>query len=375
MKRLAQEFCTASKHRSQWLETHPKEALGYSSGRLVTEQGLKIDMCCSLGANLNGFQNSFSLSTPYEEELADRIHKVIPCCEKIKILKTGTDACNAAVRIARGYNPGNDDIGYTGIGTGYHGWGNSFIASEKPGVGCEYESYQKCDSLQHIQTAILSENVNYCIIEPFELDYSKKTINQLKEIRRLCSAKKIVLIFDEVITGFRTPQYCVSNFVGVKPDLICLGKALGNGFPISILGGLSSIMDTPDYFISGTFFGETQAIKEALKTLDFLSETKLQEFWNRGRCFQKNFNALTSFIQLQGLPTRAVWKGKWHLPFIQEMNRRGYLLHPKCWFLNFEHDEDILNKFMNNARCVIKNLAMGKIKLIGKEPQPIFKRI
>lgn len=374
--KIAQGFTTASKHPSQWVKNQPKfyEDLEDKSR----------DFVCGLGCNLVGWNNCYSLPTHYEEELAGRICELFPFVDKVKILKTGTDACNAAVRIARAYareQPLREQPSarqpsaliksfYDGVGAGYHGWGNSFISVEHPGNGTVQEDYFKCLNLNElINTLINSWGIDYCIIEPVELDLD--VLPQLKEIRRLCSEKGIVLIFDEIITGFRVPEYSISNYFGVTPDLICLGKALGNGYPISILGGKAEIMETPNYFISGTFFGEMTAINEALKTLDFLTLEKLDELWHRGACFQRKLNIIHPDVQLVGYPTRAVWEGKYKYVFWQEMAKKGWLLG-KAWFLNFDHTPELLNTFIEDARKILKNI--DKVKLNGPEPTPIFKR-
>jgi glutamate-1-semialdehyde aminotransferase len=369
MQNIAQNYLTASKHASQLLKTQPKRVVNGGEHEVLTEQGRKTDFVCGLGANLIGYRNTYSLHTPWAQELAEKLCKIFPCIDKIKILKTGSDACSASVRIARAYKENfKTRNAIYGIGCGYHGWGNTF--GDKAGI--VYENYRQVENFERLLKYLNTHKyIDFCIIEPLELDYSQKTIKQLKEIRRVCNEKKIVLIFDEIITGFRCPGYSVSNYTGIMPDLICLGKALGNGYPISIVGGRMEIMETPGYFISGTFFDDEQAILEALKTLDFLTEKKLENLWCIGEKFQKTFNSINPEVQLRGLPTRAVWEGKNKYKFWQEMNKKGYLLG-KAWFLNFNHNEEILNNFINLARKILPTL--DKVKLIGDEPTPIFKR-
>lgn len=484
---IAQNCLTYSKRADQWLKCHPE----------YYEDFKGTDFCCALGANIKGFHNSHSLPTYLENELAARLHKIMPFAEKFKFLKTGSDACSAAVRIARAYkerrynekmqqmskdktfirvsqrpfqkiwsrwymqdlcihlsgrpqNSGDKkkstveilqnlqrqrnrketfsqkksedgkigkkrnspkgeilpeeetmygmwgrDCAWTpprlqeasrgdmalpiaplsatfiGVGLGYHGTNNTFIASENPGAGCVDEGYLKLDNFDDLLFYLKEcPEIAYCIIEPVELNTDVKP--QLKEIRRLCNEKNIVLIFDEVITFGRVPYFSVANYLEVKPDIIVGAKSLGNGYPISFVGGRSDIMETPGYFISGTFFGCVDGLNAAIETLDFLTEEKLEQFWHRGAKFQRCLNILHKDVRLYGYPTRAVWKGEKHLEFIQEMWKRGYLLHPKCWFLNFDHTEEILNQFINDAREVCKTL--DTVKLYGERPKPIFQR-
>jgi len=369
MSYLLDNYLTASKSATQWLETQPHSCNSGDGHMIYTPQGSKVDFCCALGANYNGIQNSFSLPIPDEEWLAERLCKITGM-DKVKLLKTGSDACEAAVRLARG---GNSTM--FGVGSGYHGFGNTFIDDEKPGWGTTTSFYSKQDYealVYHLEKTDLS----YCIIEPFELDYSEQRIKQLKEIRKLCTKKGIVLIFDEVITFGRAPKLSVANYTGIQPDIIVGAKALGNGYPISFVAMNKDIADSAEgkVFISGTFFGEVSAIREANKTLDFMTDKRVQKLWDKGLCFQKKLNAITPELQLYGLPTRAIWKGKYILEFCQEMNHKGYLLHPKGWFLNHAHTPEVLNEFLKDARTVLKDCEAGRVTLIGKKPQPVFKR-
>lgn len=381
--KIAQGCLTYSKRADQWLHNQPKfcvapkghvqtiaQKLGNDNGFVLrTDKGLFMDFSCGLGCNLIGWQNTYSLPTNYEEQLAEKICNSFPFVDKVKIMKTGSDACMGAVRIARACTEGKK-----GIGCGYHGIANTFIASEYPGKGCYDENYWKSKNFETLITNLkTTSNTSYCIIEPFELDCSDKTIKQLGEIREICTKKGIILIYDEVITGFRVPSYSVANYTGIYPDIICLGKALGNGYPISIIGGSEAIMETPDYFLSGTFFGDTAALKAALKTLDFLTEERLQALWDNGIEFQKEMNSIDSRIQLKGLPTRGVWAGPWEWVFKQEMANKGYLLG-KAWFLNFYHTEEILGKFLADAQKVVDDIKAEKVVFQGEIPQPVFKR-
>ena len=186
------------------------------------------------------------------------------------------------------------------------------------------------------------------------LDASDSHRKKLEQLRQICTDYKIILIFDEIITGFRWPNYCVANDWGIKPDLICMGKALGNGRSISVLGGRADLLDNPDYFVSGTFFGEIEPILSAKEILNYLTPGKLDQLWAMGEEFQRNFNSRFKDIQLRGYPTRAVWDGDRVMEFVLKMHDYGYILHPRTWFLNFEHTHEILTQFINDAEEVLK---------------------
>lgn len=371
MSNIAQGYLTASKHPTQFVKgTYPDRALGRKSKKLYTNKGSFTDMFCACGANLIGHNNSYSLPTGEEEELGGRIIDLFPFAEKVKILKTGSDSCHAAVRIARA-STSKSLI----LGTGYHGWTNTFISAEKPGSGTVAEMYLKCHNLEQIINYLTHDegNIAGVIIEPIQLLLD--VIPKLHKIRKLCTEKGVVLIFDEIITGFRFPDYSVSNHYSIEPDLICLGKALGNGYPISILAGKKDLMETAGYFVSGTYFGEVASIREALKTLDFLTPKKLEDLWARGEWFMNEFNLINNKVQLFGYATRAEWRGDWEVIalFWQEMIKKS-VFFGKAWFINFAHTERVLQNVLSAANRVNSNINWGKVKLEGNVPQPIFKR-
>jgi len=232
-KVIAQGCGTYSKRADQFIEgVYPTHCIGGGGGYIYGSNEVHyLDFVNALGSNLRGHQNNHSIPHTVEVEVAELIVHKIKCIDKLKFLKTGSEACSAAVRIARAFT------GWEfGFGVGYHGWHNSFIEQENPGKGCVNEEYQKCADLEDlIDHLIGDETIAYVIIEPVQLSIGVQA--ELQEIRRLCTKQGIVLIFDEIITGFRVPHYTISNWWGIQPDLICLGKALGNGFPLAVVGG------------------------------------------------------------------------------------------------------------------------------------------
>jgi acetylornithine/succinyldiaminopimelate/putrescine aminotransferase len=194
-------------------------------------------------------------------------------------------------------------------------------------------------------------------------------------LRALCTEKKVVLIFDEVITGFRVPHYSIANMFEIQPDLICLGKALGDGDPIAIMGGKREIMDAEGVFISNTHNGELRGIRAALNTLDFLTEAKLMDLWERGEWFQKAFNAINPKVQIVGYPTRGELRGEElsRALFMQEAAKRGYFFG-RAWFMHFGFTGDFLDKVLEVAREISAAIEAGKVTLEGKMPRAAFVR-
>lgn len=376
---IAQGCTTFSKKSSQYIEgissTHAIS--GYGPAMVVeTLQGnqeIMVDFVCGLGSNLLDVRNNFSLPSTQEVVLAERIKALFPCIEKVKILKTGTAATDAAVRIARAYT-GKSLV----WGTGYHGSSDLWVSVEDPGVGTFFQFYFKFNNLQDLAQALRNvpaddQQLAAVIIEPVQLDMNVRPL--LEEIRRLCTEKEIILIHDEVITGFRFLDYSVSNHFGIQPDLICLGKALGNGAAISIVGGKDEIMETEGLFISNTHNGELSGIVAALQTLDFLTREKISDLWNRGEAFQFAFNKLSPKLQVVGYPTRGELRGddEFKALFMQEMSKRGYFFG-RAWFITHAHTAEILAQCLKVAGEVVAHIDAGLVKLEGLAPRPIFKR-
>jgi glutamate-1-semialdehyde aminotransferase len=362
---IAQGCCTYSKRKDQYVEgVYP----------VYYEDMNAVDFVCGLGSNLIGWHNNYALPSKLEPELAYRLHELFPFMEKMKFLKTGSAACEAAVRIARARKPGQV------IGFGYHGCSNIFIAEEKPGSGTAPEGYSKVDGIKSIIEILRNHTcpmVSAVILEPVMLDMNVK--DELIDLRKACTENDVCLIFDEIITGFRVPKYCIANYFGVIPDIICLGKALGNGHPIAIVGGKAEYMETPGYFISNTHNGETDALRQSLFTLDMLKEPQysLDKFWESGEIFQRRLNQIIEplGIELYGIPTRATWRGdeKNKALFWQEMLDEGFFFG-KAWFLNFSHAAITLLNTLNHADIVTKRIMSGAVELRGQPPRELFKR-
>lgn len=371
---LAQGCLTFSKRADQYIEgVSPTHCTGVAIGHpgFHTDQGAYFDFVCGLGSNLVSFRNNFSIPSVKEVELAERVKALFPAIDKLKILKTGTAATDAAIRFARAYT--QKPLVW---GTGYHGSSDTWVSVEDPGVGTFFQFYQKFhdfDNLIHNLKKCPDDWLGAVIIEPVQLDFDVK--DKLQEIRSLCTEKGAVLIYDEVITGFRVPKYSVANFYGIQPDLICLGKALGDGYPISIVGGREDIMDTEGVFISNTHNGSVEGINAALETLDFLTEEKILGLWIRGRRFQQCFNDLCPQVQIVGYPTRGELRGD-DLPralFMQEMAKRGYFWG-RAFFMHHLFTEDFLARTLEVAREVFAAIESGSVKLEGLMPRPAFKR-
>ena len=338
-----------------------------------------VDFICGLGSNILGYGHpewaqaitdrahlgaSLSLSTPLEIKCAEKIKEVMPFIEKVRFLKTGSDACSAAIRIARAKTQR-----HLVITEGYHGWHDEFVSITPPALGVPPQRHIKKFLDEHDV-----RDVAAIIIEPIMTDMSEKRIEWLKAIRQQCDEHGIVLIFDEVITGFRFPKFSVSNYLSIQPDLICLGKAMGNGMPISVVGGKTEIMNCGEYFISSTFAGETLSLAAAIKTISLLqTKYSLDDLWSTGRRFQEKFNEMwPEGVRIEGYPTRGAFAGD---PlnkalFWQEACMSGLIFGPS-WFFNFSHIS-VTDQVLKTCEDILFRVKTGQVKLLGQMPKSPF---
>jgi len=369
-KVIAQGCLTYSKRSDQFVNgVYPTHCFyPLDNNRIIGSNGaLYSDFVSGLGANISGIDGCTTLPTTREVELAELICSRVNCIDKLRFVNSGGDACLAAVRIARAYT-GRSVV----VGSGYHGCGNMFIAAEIPGRGCVDEKYVKCGGLKEVIMKVLEVKPAAAIVEPVELNID--VLDDLRALRNACDECGTMLIFDEVITGWRVPDYTFSNRFFINPDLICLGKAVGNGHPVAVVGGISDVMDTDGWFISYTYAGYYPAINAAYNHVMSIDRDDIMNLWNRGGRFIERFNKITPEIQLHGYPTRCVWVGDdtYKAIFWQEMCKRKYLLG-KAFFLRHDHTEDVLNEFISVSRECVGLIDSGAT-LDGDLPREVFKR-
>lgn len=211
---------------------------------------------------------AFSLPSPLEYELAKRIVKHIPGADMVRFGKTGTDVTSAAVRLARAYT-GREHVA---VG-GYHGWQDWHIGSTTRHFGVpeavkklthkfEYNNLESLEKIfrQHKQ------RIAAVILEPMNTDFPRDSF--LKRVKSLAHKHGALLIFDEMITGFRFSMGGAQKLFGVVPDLGCFGKAIANGMPLSALVGKKKYMKlVEDIFFSGAYFGETLSLAAGIATI------------------------------------------------------------------------------------------------------------
>ena len=232
---------------------------------------------------------SFSTANPLEVELAERLIGMIPSAERVVFSCTGTEATYHAIRLARGFTGRERILKFEGNYHGWHdyvAWSHHFATDEGGGVPTpvaasagipaavrdlvEVREYNDAAGVRDL-LAREGDTIAAVIVEPVFHNAGAVLPEPgfLETLREACTASGTLLIFDEVITGFRHGPGGAQGRYGVTPDLTTMGKALGNGFPISVLAGRAEVMDhlgpKGDVLFAGTFAGQTLNCAVALE--------------------------------------------------------------------------------------------------------------
>lgn len=285
----------------------------------------------------------FSLPSPIEFEVAEQMKKMIPCAEMIRFGKNGSDATAGAIRLARAYTR-RDHVAVCG----YHGWQDWYIGSTTKDLGVPKQvselthkfSYNQIDSLYSIFKNYPNQ-ISAVILEPMNTETPKDGF--LEKVKELTHKNGAILIFDEMITGFRYSNGGAQEYFNVTPDLATFGKAMSNGYALSAVAGKKELMTLmEEIFFSFTFGGETLALAAALATMKELEKKPiLQNINQNGIYLMKKLNelilshSLQTIISVSGHPSWTILQFKdsknysqWELKtfFLQEMFANGMLI-------------------------------------------------
>lgn len=380
---IAQGNLTNSKRPTALVEgVYPTHVTRGQGAYLFDTDGKQyLDFICGLGTTLVGYSNervnaaiaqqmrsgaSHSLASVTEVLAAEKVKELFPFIDLVKFLKTGTEACSAAVKIARAVT-GRDLV----LSAGYHGWSDGFVSLTPPAIGVpkgHEASIAKLTSLEQI-----TSDVAAVIVEPVITDWSPFRRSYLQDLRDACTKAGALYIADEVISGFRWPKRSVSHDWGIYPDLICLGKAIANGMPLAVVGGKKHIMNGAEYFVSSSYAGETLSLAAAIATMEVIQKYDFATYWANGTAFLNEFNAMApDVVTIEGYPSRGVLKGE-ALPkalFMQEACEAGLLFGPS-YFFSFPMSEQWKN-LLAPLRMILGRIQRREVTLRGKLPQSPF---
>jgi glutamate-1-semialdehyde aminotransferase len=273
-----------------------------------------VDFLCGYGPIILGYREEevdeavyrqirdkgfcFTLTQRYQNLLAKKLKELVPSSEMSIFLKTGSDATTAAIRIARAHTNK-----LKVMRCGYHGW-HDWCVEMKGGIPSKFWEdvfefrYNHLDHLEELMAAH-GDNTAAIIMTPFGHPNHQRmqapSPGFLEGVREIADTYGAVLIYDEIRTGFRLSMGGAQKLYGVTPDLTVLGKAMANGYPLSVVTGKKDVMMEAEskLFISSTFFPNSEAFVAALKTIEILErENVLEKIWKKGNTMMKKIQGL-----------------------------------------------------------------------------------
>ena len=351
-----------------------------------------IDLQMSVGTNVLGYADDVvdaavmeqirrgpvaSVSNPVELELADELIDTIPCAEMVRFCKGGGEANVIAIRIARAYT-GRDKIGFCG----YHGWHDWYLAANLQ-VGEMLDDYLfpgiepagvpkalagtaipfEWENLESLEQLLVSHKGEIAaIIMEAARSFDPKP-GYLEGVRELATKHDVVLIFDEVVTGFRLHIAGAQGRYGVVPDMSTFAKAMSSGYPFGAVVGKKEVMSRcNDMFVSSTYWSDPITAVAALTTIREYKKRGVQEYIEQmGKKYMAAYNKL---VEKWELPVHFAGTGHnvamvWDLDdpmlikqlrtyYVQECNKRG-IFDPGGWHMSWAHKESDLEELLPRA--------------------------
>ena len=371
-----------------------------------------IDFICALGPITVGYNNktindavieqlkkgtSFSLQAPVEVTLAEKICTIIPCAEMVRFVKNGGDATTASIRLARAYTKKDMVLmcGYHGM----HDWSIGATVNHKgvPLAVRELTHTFKYNDLSDVESKLeqYKDKVAAVILEPIQGNGPAE--GYLSELKNLVHKHNAILIFDEVVSGFRYALGGASELYNIVPDMMAFGKGMANGYAISAIAGKKELLSQIEegVFISTTFGGDALSMAAALATISILEKPGFYEYiWKLGTMMKEGVSALISKHKLEkvvsvvGLAPHCgvAFEDSGKLSYLdinsiysQELVTSNILAHTIC-NLNSSHTEKEIDTYLkatDRAFALIrKAIDKGSVEgiLIGERIDPVFKR-
>ena len=346
-----------------------------------------IDYICGLGANSLGHNHPalleafnqhlpegllHSLPTPLEVEATETLLSIVPNANMARFFKTGADANSAAVRLAR-YITKKDKI----FTVGYNGWHDQYMY-DTPGVPEALSEYSERlplftpDNEQLVLNKIDSDADKTAAII-LSVPYNRElTKGFFSELRKLCDQKQVLLILDEVVTGFRLAKGGAQEYFDVRADLVTYSKSLAAGMPLSAVAGDKSLLSRiDDLQVSTTFGGERLSLAAAITALNTFKNTNVIAQQNAlGAKLKQGINEIAesvgSPLRIRGYDAIPMFNfaptPEQHIPlakpFVGEMAKRGVLLRRDVNFINVAHTSEQIEFTVSqvaNALAAMKN--------------------
>lgn len=361
--------------------------LGHNDERVISAVKKQMDKGLSFGA-----------TTGIEVEMAELIHELVPCVEMMRMVNSGTEAVMSAIRAARGFTGRDKIVKFEGC---YHGHADSLLVKAGSGVmtsgvpdsagvpeGCAKDTltavYNDCESVEKLFKTY-PDDIACVIVEPIAANMGVIVPKDgfLSELRTLCDKYGALLIFDEVITGFRLGIDGAVGHFGITPDLVTYGKIIGGGMPVGAYGGRKDIMSIVSplgkVYQAGTLSGNPIAMRAGITQLTILKNEP--EIYRRINSLgEKLRQGLRKVIKDQNLPYEVNGTGSLSCLYFTKkpvynysdactadkekfaeyfkfMLNRGNYIGPSQYeaiFISGSHNNDDIDKFINDAAEYLK---------------------
>ncbi|HAT2115962.1 TPA: glutamate-1-semialdehyde 2,1-aminomutase [Legionella pneumophila] len=349
--------------------------------------------------------SNFILPSPIENKLAEKLIDLIPCAEMVKFAKNGSDVTTAAVKLARAYTGKN--IVVRCLDHPFFSVDDWFIGDTLCDAGIpdaikaltKNFRYNDIESFEHVLNQY-SDDIA-CVIMEIATTHEPKP-GFLKKIRQLTEEKGIILIFDEIISGFRFHPKGAQYLYNVTPDLATFGKSIANGFSLSALVGKRNIMELGGlehskprvFLLSTTNGGETHSIAAALKSIELMEDGKVSKhIWSLGEVLISQFNSLSkefgleNYIFMDGIPCSPyqIFKNKngqidlaLRSLFLQETIQQGILA--PYFAISASHDSSHIDQYLQGTRIAMRKMSQAIAEnsteglLIGTPVKPVFRK-
>ncbi|WP_435320914.1 aspartate aminotransferase family protein [Haloarchaeobius sp. TZWSO28] len=272
-----------------------------------------IDCVMGLGPNLLGHNyppvteavreqtekgTAFSMPNPLQLDVAELIVDVVPCAEMVRFGKNGNDVTTLAAKLARAHT-GRDIIATQG----YHGWPDVFMSSNPglssgiPDVVGEYTESFDYNDIESLERIFEEHPDDVAAIVTTPVNMSAPEDDFIQQMREIADREDALLVFDEILTGFRFALGGAQEYYGVTPDLACFAKGISNGYPLSALAGREDVMRTmenPDFMFSMTYAGEAASLAAAKACItEQIEQGDVHDhIWRQGEAIKNGYNDL-----------------------------------------------------------------------------------
>lgn len=344
-----------------------------------------IDYRCALGPIILGYRHPrveaavrrqmengvlFSMASPLELHAAEAIRMNVPWIEQIRFMKTGADACMSCIRLARAFT-GRDHI----LTSGYHGYQDWFAVNQpNSGVPAALKAfvheitYGNVHAVEEVFSRY-GHALAAAIVVPCEWNQEDNKA-YLELLRRKCDEYGTLLVFDEILTGFRLARGGAQEYYGITPDLAAYAKAMANGYPVSAFAGKREFMQALEKtVITTTYAGETLSLAACIATMQIMqSEPVHEHIFAMGQRLKSGF---AEIIAETGAPAHAaglppapflafdtgdqVEDQTWQDHLFNRLFEHGIFPNER-WFINYAHQPDDIDKTLEAVRSVLKDM-------------------